>query len=325
MGEYILRRLLLMIPTFFGITMVVFTVICLAPGDPASLRGDQSMDPDVSARLAQQLRERFHLDDPIPKRYWLWVSALVTGDLGNSMFDDQPVVQKIRSAIWPTLKVNLAALGLALLLSLPIGIYAAARQNGWFDRAGGVFLYMLYSLPSFVGGILLILYVSVRWQLLPFRGAESDDYDLLSYWGKFRDVVAHMSLYLVCATYASLAYYSRFVRQNLLEVVRQDYIRTARAKGLPEHRVILKHAVRNTLIPLVTLVGLVVPHLLGGSVILENLFTWPGMGRLFYNSILQRDYPVVMALSVCTAVLVLFANLLVDLLYGVVDPRVSHR
>lgn len=323
--DYLLRRLLLTIPTLFGITLILFVIISLAPGDPAAMRAGEAMNPEVSERIAQQIRERFHLDEPIPVRYWLWIKGLCTFDLGKSMFDELPVVEKVGEAIWPTLKVNLASIFIAFFVSIPIGLFSAARHNGWFDRVSGVLLYMLYSLPSFVGAIILILYLGVRWGLLPFRGAVGDDYEALSWMGKFGDIVSHMAIYLICATYASLAYYSRFVRQNMLEVTRQDFIRTARAKGLPEHVVIIKHAFRNTLIPFITLVGLVVPSLLGGSVILEKLFNWPGLGKLFIESILQRDYPVVMALSTATAVLVLLANLFVDLLYGVVDPRVRQK
>ncbi len=325
MLQYLTRRLLQIIPTLVGITLVVFTIICLAPGDPAALRAGEVQDPMISERIVMDLRERYHLGEPIPVRYWYWIKGLATGDLGRSLADDRPVIDKIKLAFWPTVKVNLCAVILAFFISIPIGLYAAARQNGWFDRASGVVLYMLYSLPSYVGAIILVLFVSVRLGWLPFRGAISDDYFQLDAWGRFVDIVAHMTLYVLCATYTSLAYYSRFVRQNMLEVVRQDYIRTARAKGLPEHAVIIRHAFRNTLIPFVTLVGLVVPSLLGGSVILESIFTWPGLGRLFIESMYQRDYSVLMALSTATAVLVLFANLAVDLLYGVVDPRVSHR
>lgn len=325
MLDFAIRRLLLIVPTLFGITLIIFTVIGLAPGDPAAARADAVEDPEMSARVAEEIRKRYHLDEPILTRYFMWLGDVFTLDFGKSMSDDLPVIDKIKVAVWPTLKVNICAVVLGFFLSLPIGIYSAARQNGWFDRVSGIVLYMLYSLPSYVGAIVLILYVGVRWDVLPFRNEFSDNYDELSGFGKFMDVVAHMTLYLVCATYASLAYYSRFVRQNLLEVVRQDYIRTARAKGLSERVVILKHAFRNTLIPFITLLGLIVPFLLGGSVILEQIFTWPGLGRLFYSSILNRDIFVVMTLSLATAVLVLFVNLVVDLLYGVVDPRVNHR
>jgi peptide/nickel transport system permease protein len=322
--QYLIRRLLLAVVTLFGITLVVFTIISLAPGDPAALRATDVQDPEQSERIIMEIRERFHLDEPIHVRYGLWMRDMLTGNLGNSIADDRPVIDKIKSAFWPTLSVNLCGLCLAFIVAVPIGIYSAARQNGRFDRAGGAVLYVLYAVPRYVGAIILILFVSVKWDLLPFRGMHGDDYATLSTLGRMWDTAQHMALYVICTAYGSLAYYSRFVRQNMLEVVRQDYIRTARAKGLAEHVVIYKHAFRNTLIPFVTLLGLTFPFMISGSVILEVIFTWPGLGRLFFYSILQRDFPVVMALSTATATLVLLGTLAADMLYGVVDPRVRY-
>lgn len=322
---YAVRRLLLAVPTLFGITIVTFGIISLAPGDPAALQMGDVANPEQSARIYQELRERFHLDEPIHVRYGLWMGDLVRGDLGRSMTPDERLVrEKIEEAFWPTLSVNLAGLTLAFLLAVPIGIYSAWRQNGLFDRAGGVLLYVLYSIPSYVGAILLILLVSIKWDLLPFRGMHGDDYYDLGFLGKVGDTAKHMVLYVTCTAYGALAYYARFVRSNLLEVTRQEFIRTARAKGLADRVVVLKHAFRNTLIPFVTLIGLLLPVLIGGSVILEVIFTWPGLGRLFFTSVLQRDYPVIMALNTATAVLVLFGTLAADLAYGLVDPRVTH-
>ncbi|MEM7260957.1 MAG: ABC transporter permease [Planctomycetota bacterium] len=325
MLSYVLMRLLVVIPTLIGITLVVFTVVTAAPGDPAANRASEIQDPEQSERVRAELIKRYRLDEPVLKRYVLWVGDLVTFDLGNSISDDNPVADKIAKAFWPTVSVNLVATILAFLISVPIGLGMAARRNGWFDRIGGAALYGLYSIPSYVGAIILIYYLGVSWDLLPFSGMTGDDYHKLSGFGKFMDITAHMTLYVICAMYGSLAFYSRFVRQNLLEVVRQDFIRTARAKGLSGRTVIVKHAFRNSLIPLLTLMGLVVPGLLGGSVILEAIFTWPGLGKLFIESIYQRDFPTLMALSTASAVLVLLSTLVVDLLYGVVDPRVSQR
>lgn len=323
--QYVLRRLLLAVPTLFGITVVVFSIISLAPGDPASMRAGDVMDPEMSERIVLEIRERFHLDEPIHVRYGLWISDLARGNLGNSIADDNPVIDKIQRAFWPTVSVNLVGLLVGFVCAVPIGVLSAARQKGRFDRWGGAVLYALYSIPSYVGAILLILYVSVRWDLLPFRGMRGDTYDALSTLAKMGDLLSHMALYVACSAYGSLAFYSRFVRQNILEVIRQDYIRTARAKGLAENVVLWRHGFRNTLIPFVTLVGLTFPYVISGSIILENIFTWPGLGRLFFTSLLQRDYPVLMALSTATAVLVLLATLVTDLLYGVVDPRVRYE
>lgn len=323
--QYLIRRLLLAMVTLFGITLVTFTIISLAPGDPAALRASDIQDPEQSERIVMEIRKRFHLDEPVHVRYALWIRDLASGNLGNSIADERPVIDKIKGAFWPTLSVNLVGLTFAFLISVPIGIYSAARQNSRFDRIGGTALYVLYAVPSYVGAIILILFISVKWDLLPFRGMHGDDYETLSFVGRMLDTSRHMALYVICTAYGSLAYYSRFVRQNMLEVVRQDFIRTARAKGLDEHVVIQKHAFRNTLIPFVTLLGLTFPVLISGSVILEVIFTWPGLGRLFFNSILQRDYPVVMALSTATACLVLIGTLAADMLYGIVDPRVRYE
>jgi peptide/nickel transport system permease protein len=321
---YTVRRILLAIPTLIGITIVTFFIIASAPGDPAALQVSDVADPEQSLRIQAELTRRFHLDEPLPVRYAIWVGELLRGDLGRSMADDKPVRDKIAAAFWPTVGVNALGIAIAFVLAVPIGILSAWRQNGWFDRVSAVVLYVLYSIPSYVGAIVLILWVSVRWDLLPFRGMRGDDYYELGPGGRLWDLLTHMSIYVISVVYGSLAYYARFVRSNLLEVTRQEYVRTALAKGLPEHVVVLKHAFRNTLIPFVTLIGLIFPVLISGSVILEVIFTWPGLGRLFYESVLQRDYPVIMALSTATAVLVLLGTLAADLAYGLVDPRVSH-
>ncbi len=322
--SYLVRRLLLAVITLVGITIVTFFIVTAAPGDPASLRAGDVQDPAQSERMILELRERFHLDEPVPVRYAMWMKGLFTGDLGTSMADDTPVIDKISSAFMPTLSVNLIGLFLAFVLAVPIGIYSAWHQNGWFDRIGGVVLYGFYSIPSYVGAIVLILFVGVKWDLLPFRGMVGDHHDSLSFLGRMKDYAEHMALYVLCTTYGSLAFYSRFVRSNLLEITRQDFIRTAMAKGLSDRTVVLKHAFRNTLIPFVTLLGLTLPVVISGSVLLEFLFTWPGLGRLFFTSVLQRDHTVIMALSTATAFLVLLGTLAADILYGVVDPRVTH-
>lgn len=322
--NYVMRRLLLAVVTLIGITLVTFSLVALAPGDPAAIDPALLKNPEQAERLRQAIVKEFDLDKPIPVRYALWTKKILTGDLGKSIADKRPVADKIRGSLWPTLSVNLCALVIGFGLAIPIGLLSAWKQDSALDRISSFVLYVIYSIPSYVGAIVLVLFVGVKWDLLPFRGMHGDDAASLSALGRLWDTAQHMFLYVVCSTYGQLAYYSRFVRGNLLEVVRQDYIRTARAKGLAGSTVILRHAFRNTLIPLITLVGLVFPFVLSGGVILEVIFTWPGIGRLFFGAVLQRDFPVVMALSTATAVMVLFSTLIVDLLYGVVDPRVSH-
>ncbi len=322
---YLARRVASGLVTLFGITLVSFGVIQLAPGDPAQLQTAQIADATVSQRVYEQLRELYGLDRPLHVQYGKWMSRLVRGDLGNSFHDGRRVARKIGEALWPTLSVALLSLFATLVVALPLGIYAAVRQGRPFDRISSTLLYMLYSVPPYVMGMLLILYLGVKLDLLPFRGMRSDHFDSLSPWGQFWDVSRHYVMITFCFTFGNLAYYARFVRQNLLEVIRQDYVRTARAKGLPERTVILRHAFRNSLIPLISLIGLTFPFVLSGSVILEYMFNWPGLGRLYFESVLGRDYPTIMALNFITAVLVLVTTFVADLAYGWVDPRVSYE
>jgi peptide/nickel transport system permease protein len=321
---YLARRIASGLATLFGITIVSFGVIQLAPGDPAQLQTAQIADAAVSQRVYEQLRQLYGLDQPLHVQYGRWMARLAGGDLGNSFHDGRRVSRKIGEALWPTLSVALLSLAATLVVALPLGILAAVRQGGPFDKISSTVLYMLYSVPSYVMGMLLILYLGVKLDLLPFRGMRSDHHSELSTWGQLWDLGKHYVMITFCFTFGNLAYYARFVRQNLLEVIRQDYVRTARAKGLPERTVILRHAFRNSLIPLVSLIGLTFPFVLSGSVILEYMFNWPGLGRLYFESVLGRDYPTIMALNFITAVLVLVSTFVADLAYGWVDPRVTY-
>ncbi len=326
MLNYLIRRVLVAVPTLFGITVVTFVIINLAPGDPARFQAQSIMDPRVSVKVYEELRKYYELDKPIHVRFAKWVGRLAVLDFGESMSTDRlPVTQKIKERLWPTMSLAILSMVLSLVLAIPIGIYAAARQNQLFDTISGTLLYALYSVPSYVMAVPLILFVGIRWNLLPFQGMTSDGYESMSGGEKAVDLVKHYVLITFCFSYGAWAYYSRFVRQNMLEVLRQDYIRTARAKGLTELSVIGRHAFRNTLIPVLTLLGLLLPDIIGGSVILEVMFNWPGLGRLFFDSMLSRDYPTIMALSFITAVLVLLGTLLADLSYALADPRVSYE
>lgn len=323
---YTIKRILWAIPTLIGITIVTFGVINLAPGDPAQFQAQQAMDPEISNRVYEQLREYYGLDEPVHVRYVQWLGRLVTLDLGTSMAPDRrPVAAKIQERIWPTMSLVLLSVGISLALSVPIGMYCAARRGGWFDRTSSTVLYALYSVPPYVMAVPLILLLSIQWDLLPFQGMTSDNYEQLSPTGKFVDLAKHYVLITFCFSFTSWAFYSRFVRQNMLEVLRQDYIRTARSKGQGEMRVLTRHAFSNTLIPMLTLLGLLLPEILSGSVILEYMFNWPGMGRLLFESMLARDYPTIMALTFFTAALVLLGMLLADIGYALVDPRITYE
>lgn len=328
MLAYIVRRLLLMVPTLFGITIVTFCVMQLAPGEPAAIqRMEEAASIGTTVDMSRNLelfREQYHLDEPIPIQYFYWLKRLVVLDFGTSLIDHRPVLTKIRARIWNTIQINLLAFGLAWLMAIPLGILSAVWRRTWTDNVTTVVLFVLYSLPTFWIALLFILFFGVYLGWLPFYGKESPGIGsetlLVRLWDRFQ----HMVLIVVCLTYPSLAALSRYARGAMLDVWNQDYIRTAKAKGLTERLVVFKHALRASLLPLVTLFGFILPGLIGGSVILEYIFNWPGIGTLYFTAILERDYPLVMGLAFVSAVLVLLGNLLADLLYAVVDPRISY-
>ncbi len=323
MFQYTVRRLFIAAFTLLGISVIVFALINMIPGDPAAIMSEVQ-DPEVSARMAEMLRKHFGLDKPLHERYLSWLGKMLQGDFGTSFQDGRPVADKVMQSLWPTLSVSTLSILLMLAAAIPIGLYQGAHQGGLFDTISGVFLYALYAVPSYVAAVVLIYWVGVQWDLLPFRGMQSDAYDTMSLAGKWKDAIAHYVLITFCFTFGGLAFQSRFTRSTLLEVLRQDYVRTARAKGASERRVLFKHAFRNTFIPLLTRLGALVPALISGSVILEVIFNWPGLGRLFFNGMLARDYPIMMASLIISSVLVLGGILLADLLYAVADPRIRY-
>lgn len=316
--------------TLLLITFVVYGLIRLMPGDPLLVMLENaSPDHPVRAEEIERMREIFGLNDPWYVAYWHWLLNVLRGDLGDSLSRPARVVDVIGQRIGPTLILQVTALGLTYLLAIPIGLYATARSGRLDERVVSTVLYMLYSLPVFVAALFLQVLFAIQlrgtpWEL-PLFGMTSDNFDQLTTAGKVRDIVRHAILPVLCYTYGSLAYYSRFIRANMQEVIRQDYIRTARAKGVGPLRVLLHHAFRNTLIPLVTMIGLTLPVLLSGSIILEQIFSWPGMGKLFFESIRERDYPTMMGLMLMFSSLTLLGQMLADFLYAVVDPRVSYR
>ena len=324
MLAYAVKRLLLCVPTFIGITIVTFAVINLAPGDPALNGTSPTGDAGVTPETYQRIRQQFHLDAPLHQRYVHWLGDLVRLDLGRSFHDGRSVTRKIVERLPPTLWLTVSAMLLSFAVSIPLGVRAAMGAGGWFDGVLGGVCFSLYAVPRYVMAMLLILIVGVRLEWFPFMGMTSDGFISMSVWGKLVDVLRHAVLIGLCFVYPLVAYQVRFVRANVLAVLGEDFIRTARAKGASELRVAYHHALRNALLPLLTLMGLMLPAVLGGSVILEVMFSWPGMGRLLFDAIMQRDYPVVMGLAVMSAVVVLVGTLLVDLLYAVADPRVRY-
>ncbi len=322
---YALRRLAYLLPTLLGITLVTFFIISLAPGSPVDLIQSGAMSSGVSIEAYNDMLHLYGLDQPVHVRYAVWLKRLATLDFGRSFLDRRPVTTKIWERLPATLLLNAASLALALLLAVPLGLYSAVRQYSLFDKVGGTVLYMLYSLPEFWVAVVLIMIFGVKFQVLPFIGMESIGARDLGLFPYLWDRILHMILPTACLTYGSLAYLSRFVRGSTLEVIRQDYIRTARAKGLDDAHIVYRHVFKNTLIPVLTLLGILLPTLISGSVILEYIFSWPGIGQLFFEAVLSRDYPTIMGLSFMTALLVLLSTLVADLLCAWADPRITYE
>ena len=319
---YALRRLVLALPLLLGITFISFAVIHLAPGEPVDLQAGE-LKGQSSAQARQLLREMYGLDKPIVVQYWNWLGRLVRLDFGRSFAPDgRPVLQKIRERLPVTLMLNIAELLIIVALAVPIGVFSATRQYSAFDKVTTVFVFVGFATPDFWLALLLMILFGTELGWLPISGLRSLNWEYMSFWRQHWDFLSHLILPILVATFGGLAGFSRYMRQSMLEVVRQDYIQSARAKGLSERAVIGKHALRNALLPLVTILGLSLPGLIGGSVIVESIFAIPGMGQLMVQAVFERDYPVIMGSLVIVAVLTLIANLLADLAYGLVDPRI---
>lgn len=325
MFSYIVRRMLIGMFTLFVITLLTYGLVRSMPGDPTTQFQAMATDRPIRKEDIERMRAAFGLDKPILQAYVIWVMDVARGNLQTSISRRQPVARMIAERVGPTLLLSIVSLSLTFALSIPLGLLASVRAGKWDEQAQGFILYVLYSFPTFVAALFLQLFLAVKWNWLPLFGMTSDNYAEMTTFEKVWDIGRHAFMPVVCYTYGSLAFYSRFIRANMQEVIRQDYIRTALAKGVPYTRVILHHAFRNTLIPLVTLFGLMLPSLLSGSVIIEQIFSWPGMGRLFFESIRERDYPTIMGLTLIFSVLTLLGQLLSDILYAWVDPRVTYE
>ncbi|MEZ0575210.1 ABC transporter permease [Halodesulfovibrio aestuarii] len=307
----------------FGITVISFWVIHLAPGSPTDLQ--TTLNPQVGAAARARLERLYELDQPLHVQYYRWVKRIARFDFGTSMSGDhRPVWDKIKERMPLTIGMNVTSLILTLLFAIPIGVGAAYYQGQWFDKASTVFVFIGFAMPGFWLALLLMLYFGIYLQWLPISGLTSLDYHNLSFWGKTGDLAKHLAMPIFIYTFGSLAGMSRFMRSSMLEVLRQDFILTAKAKGLPLRTVIYKHALRNALLPVITILGLSIPSLIGGSVIIESIFALPGLGQLFYASVLARDYPMIMGNLVLGAVLTLAGNMIADLCYGLADPRIRN-
>jgi len=321
--EYIVRRLLFMIPLLLGITIITFVVVQLSPGGPADML--TGLSPKIGAEAKARLRSLYGLDKPIHVQYWLWLSRIARFDFGESFKDGRRVIIKILERLPATLLLDILSLLLIFFIALPIGIMSAVRQDSFFDKGMTIFVFFGFSVPAFWLALLLMILFGVFLGWLPISGMHSVNFPYFSIWGKMWDLIKHLILPVLVTAFGGLAYLSRYSRASMLEVLRQDYIRTARAKGVPEKKVIYRHALRNALIPIVTLLGLSLPGLIGGGIIFETIFAWPGMGRLSYQAVMARDYPVIMGVGVIAAFLTLLGNLIADITYAFVDPRIRYR
>ncbi len=322
MTTYIVRRILYGALTFLGITVATFGLIHSVPGDPISFYIGRAGSHGVPPAVLAQVRHEFHLDRPLPEQYLYWLRGVVTLDFGRSIVDRRPVREVIAEKLPNTFVLNGIALALAAFIGIPIGLWSATRSGRLTERASAVGFFLLYSLPSFWVALLLMQLFAVKLGVLPLLGMTSDDYADLSTAGRVADRMRHLVLPVLTLTYAQVAIFARFSKSALTEVIRQDFITAARARGAGEASVLFRHAFRNALIPLITLLGLTIPYLMSGSVIVEQIFQWDGIGLLYYRSILARDYPIVMGLTVVTALVTLLASLFADLLYAFADPRV---
>ena len=318
MASFVLRRLFQLFITLVGISIISWVIITQAPGSPIAL----TMDPKVSPKIIEQMMKNYDLDKPIYQQYGLWIKKLFTGKL-YSFKDGRPVMEKIGERIWNTLLLNAVATLIIFSLAIPLGVFSARRQYSFMDNLGTFGAYLGISIPSFWLAYLLIL-ATVKlfgYPVLGMRSFVTEDFTTMEL---VMDRLWHLMLPSIILAIGGIAGLSRYTRSSMLEVVRQDYVRTAKAKGLPEETVFYKHALRNALLPIITIFGFLIPDLIGGSIIMESVSAWPGIGRLSYQAVLARDYPVVMTILSISAVLTLIGNFVADLLYAVVDPRIRY-
>src|SRR5437867_4487004 len=330
MRSYFVKRFLLIIPTLLGISVISFLIIQLAPGDPAALKlGDAAQgvrDQALAEQIIKETRALYGLDQLLYIQYLRWLKRIVTLDFGESLRDHRPIIEKLKERIPVSIRLSGISLLLAYLISIPLGIYSSTHQYSAGDKISTVALFTLYSLPNFWVATMAIVYLGGGdfWDVFPVFGLQSVGSQNWPFWTRVQDQLWHLILPVTCMTYYTFAALSRYMRSSMLEVIRQDFIRTARAKGLSERLVIYRHALRNSLIPIVTLMADLLPALIGGSIVVETIFSIPGMGQLSFESVQFRDYPMIMAIFTLSALLTLVGILLADFLYTLVDPRIAY-
>ena len=333
MISYLIKRILWMIPMLIGISLISFFIMHLAPGDVTS--SEASFNPKASEESRQKLRELYNLDKPVIIQYGLWVKRIAQLDFGNSFASHQkPVLWErkdksgnitkglIQESLPITLMINLLGIFIIFSISIVLGTLSAVRQNTWVDRSITLFVFIGFAIPGFWLALLLMYWTGVSHQWLPISGLHSPGFQNLSDFGQFIDLLKHLVLPVLISSLSGLAGISLYVRNGMLDILHQDFITTARSKGLKENKIVFIHALKNAILPLITIIGLSIPGLIGGSVIVESIFAIPGMGKLFYDSVLMRDFPVIMGILTIGSVLTLIGTLLADIGYAWADPRV---
>lgn len=309
-----------MIPTMIGITILVFAITALVPGDYIT----SQQNPNMTAEKAQQLKEIYGLDKGPVQRYFIWVGNMLTGNMGDSLQHKRPVTDVIGDYVWNSFLIAFFSMMFSWIIAIIAGVFSAKFQYSLFDKLMTLFVFLCMSLPSFFIGLILIKFMAVDWALFPVGGMTTAG-QAGSTWDYIVDVADHMFLPVLVLTMLSTGSLTRYFRTSMLEVIRQDYIRTARAKGLKERTVIFKHALRNAMLPAITLMGFELPALFSGAIILEKIFVWPGVGQVYLESITMRDYPFMLGFTIFLAALTLIGTLISDVLYGVADPRIRLK
>lgn len=322
MSPYLFKRLLISIVILFGITLITFVIIHITPGGPTILQ--TQMNTKVSPDSVAKLKALYDLDKPLHIQYIKWLKRFIRLDFGESFTDNRPVIRKIIERLPATLTLNILSLFFIFIIAIPIGIFSAVKQDSFYDKTFTTISFIGFSIPTFWLALLLMLLFGVYLHLLPISGMRSPDSDNFPFLLNLWDRIIHLILPVFVSAFGGLASISRYTRSSMLEVIRQDYIRTARAKGLSENQVIFKHALKNALLPIITILGLSLPGLIGGGFIFETIFAWPGMGRLGYDSAMNFDYPVIMGVVTVGALLTLIGNLIADITYALVDPRIRY-
>lgn len=322
MITYIIKRILILIPLFIGIMLVSFLVIHLAPGKPTGIQTD--LNPKVSLEVRKRLQVLYGLDKPLLVQFKDWSWRLMRFDFGASFSDDRPVWDKIKERMPITILINVLTLLLILIVGIPLGIKSALKPGTLFDRSSTTIVFLGFAMPSFWLALLLMAFFGVQLRWLPISGIKAIDFEFLSPGMKIIDVAKHLILPVFVSAFGSLAGISRYMRQGMLEIKQADYIRAAYARGLSRRRVIYNHALRNAMLPIITILGLSVPGLIGGSVIFETIFAIPGMGRLFFEAVMGRDYPLIMGSLVLGSIFTLAGNLIADIAYAWADPRIRY-